>query len=102
MVGDMIRSVVLWWRHVTRQKNEESVGRKVLITLSDDDVVLGRLCSIKQHSLLVDQASVSNEGKMSALPHPSTVLIPMRRVVMVQYLEEASQIEISVFRKGDE
>lgn len=101
MVGDILRSIILWWRNVSRPDKDNQVDRKVLISLSDDEVVLGRLCSVKSHVLMVDQASVSNQGKIAALPHPSTVLVPMRRVVMVQYLEDIPQIEMTGFGKGD-
>lgn len=83
-------------RMLGRSKAAVVVPKKVLVSLAEDQMVTGRLLSLKPHGIQVDRVSISNEGKFVALPHPGIAFIPMRRVLMIQYLPDDAAVEVPI------
>lgn len=77
-----------------RSKAAVAAPRKVLVSLAEDQMVTGRLLYMKPHGIQVDRVSITNEGNFIALPYPGIAFIPMRRVLMIQYLPDDAAVEV--------
>lgn len=94
MVGKFLRSIVLWWRSVLKEEHEPAVAQRVLITLSDDQMVIGVISKQKSYGLQIDKAAISSEGKFVHLPAPGVVVLPSRRILMIQHLPEEASLDV--------
>lgn len=83
-----------WYERWFRKAEKPAAPRKALISLAEDQMITGRITELRSYGIQVDRVSISNEGKFAALPYPGTAFIPMRRVIMIQYLPDDASVEI--------
>ena len=83
-----------WLDRLLGRKKPAPAPRKVLVSLAEDQMLTGRLLDTKAYGIQVDRVSISNEGKFAALPFPGIAFIPMRRVLMIQYLPDDAAVEV--------
>jgi hypothetical protein len=93
VAGSILKNIFSWWRSLFPKEVEPSIAQKVLVTLPDDQMVTGLLVKHRPYGLQIERASIASGGKFVPLPYPSVVVVPSRRILMVQHLPDDAVLE---------